>query len=118
MSESPTGNYFVAAYPPFSAWTTEQGLAVAAELAQLESVGESPWGVYIHLPYCEKRCDFCYYLAFAGTSQCEMSDYVERLAREAEVYVKLPRFAGSQPSFVYIGGGTPSRLPAEALERL
>ena len=40
MSESLTGNYFVAAYPPFSAWTTEQAPGIAAELAQLEPVGE------------------------------------------------------------------------------
>jgi oxygen-independent coproporphyrinogen-3 oxidase len=69
----------------------------------------------VHIPFCERRCNYCYYLSFARTPRSELAQYASHLAREASLYAKLPRFAGRSPRFIYFGGGTPSLLPAKDL---
>jgi oxygen-independent coproporphyrinogen-3 oxidase len=112
------GNYFVSAYPPFSAWSSKESPSIVDSLRSLPPDRAVPWGVYIHLPFCDKRCDYCYYLSFGGTPRHVIESYVEQLGQEAKLYSELPRFKGRSPRFVYFGGGTPSLLAAQALQRL
>ena len=56
------GNYFVAAYPPFSAWKAQHRSALFDALERPRP-GE-PLGLYIHVPFCQKKCDYCYYLSY------------------------------------------------------
>lgn len=112
------GNYFVAVYPPFSAWRPQTHQAAAEFLQGLPPNANVPWGLYVHIPFCERRCDYCYYLSFAGTPRKEVARYTARLAAEASLYASLPRFAGRSPRFVYFGGGTPSLLPPSDLANL
>src|SRR5262245_56283033 len=120
--EPTEGNYFVAAYPPFSTWTATAAGSIVESLQTIETDEATPWGLYIHVPFCEQRCEYCYYLSFARTSRPEIEQYVDCLALEAKLYADLPRFAGRPPQFVYFGGGTPSllssRMLATLLERL
>ena len=58
--ETTAGNYFVANYPPFSFWQKEQAGEVERALAQPAPAGV-PLGVYFHIPFCRKRCHFCYF---------------------------------------------------------
>ena len=118
VAEPLTGNYFVAAYPPFSAWSSSQAASIMAALEHLPAKEDIPWGVYFHLPFCEKRCDYCYYLSLSGTPRSEIALYADQLAAESALYSSLPRFAGRGPRFVYFGGGTPSLLPADVLKLL
>lgn len=55
--ESLAGNYFVAAYPPFSAWNAAQRPALVRAL-QDAAPPEAPLGLYVRLPFCQKKCDF------------------------------------------------------------
>jgi oxygen-independent coproporphyrinogen-3 oxidase len=112
------GNYFVAVYPPFSAWRQQNSDRIASTLHDLPADASVPWGLYVHIPFCEKRCNYCYYLSFAGTSRDELARYASRLVREASWYAELPRFANRPPRFVYFGGGTPSLLPVAELAAL
>jgi len=112
------GNYFVAVYPPFSAWRQQNCDQIASMLRELSADASVPWGMYVHIPFCDKRCNYCYYLSFAGTSPGELAHYASRLVREVSWYAELPRFAKRPPRFVYFGGGTPSLLPATELAGL
>lgn len=73
-----------------------------------------PIGVYIHIPFCRKRCAYCdFYTAMLHSDMCEK--YISRL--EAEIY-RWGDSIGRPADTVYFGGGTPSVLGEKALSRL
>ena len=75
-------------------------------------------GVYLHIPFCRKRCHFCYFRVYTDKNAQEVNDYLDVLAREWELYTRLPAIAGRPVNFVYFGGGTPSFLSTRQLEGL
>jgi oxygen-independent coproporphyrinogen-3 oxidase len=107
--ETEVGSYFVANYPPFSVWTPE---AVDRDaLPALDRTGAAvPLGLYLHIPFCRKRCHFCYFRIYTNKNAQEIGDYLDVLAREWELYARRPAIAGRPLDFVYFGGGTPSFL--------
>ena len=111
------GDYFVPAYPPFSYWTAEDVRAYQARLAR-PAEGGAPFGLYVHVPFCARRCDYCYYLSYAGKSPETIDGYLDALLGEAELYGRTPALAGRAADFVYFGGGTPSLLSLERIRRL
>src|SRR5512132_1998815 len=112
------GSYFVATYPPFSVWTEE---AVAGDalpaLARSPEAGV-PLGLYLHIPFCRKRCHFCYFRVYTDKNAQEVGDYLDVLAHEWELAARLPAVAERPLNFVYFGGGTPSFLSTKQLEGL
>ena len=115
--QTEVGSYFVATYPPFSAWTTaavEDG-KMALEMAPASGV---PLGLYLHIPFCRKRCHFCYFRVYTDKNSQEVNDYLDVLAREWELCAAKPAIAGRPLNFVYFGGGTPSFLSTKQLEGL
>lgn len=116
---SELGNYFVSTYPPFSCWTAEAVPQIREVLAGLEPSPEAEsWGMYVHIPFCAQRCDFCYYRSFAHAGRPEMADYVRHLLAEAALVANLPVLANRPLGFVYFGGGTPSLLPPSETQML
>jgi oxygen-independent coproporphyrinogen III oxidase len=116
--QTEVGSYFVANYPPFSVWTTdgvEQAAKPALELAPAPHV---PLGLYLHIPFCRKRCHFCYFRVYTDKNSQEIEDYLDVLANEWELYSKQPAIAGRPLNFIYFGGGTPSFLSTRQLESL
>ena len=111
-----TGNYFVAAYPPFSRWTQDQNAHYTDALQNPAS--STPLILYMHLPFCEKRCDFCYYLSYAGKSRNEVNRYLVALEQELREYAKVPLLADRAFDCVYVGGGTPSLMEWPQLESM
>ena len=61
--ETTVGNYFVSNYPPFSFWKPERVPEVAAALGRPPAPG-TRLGVYLHIPFCRKRCHFCYFRVY------------------------------------------------------
>jgi oxygen-independent coproporphyrinogen-3 oxidase len=117
-TQTEVGSYFVATYPPFSAWTTaavEQDARVALETPPVPGV---PLGLYLHIPFCRKRCHFCYFRVYTDKNAQEVNDYLDVLAREWELCAAQPAIAGRPLNFVYFGGGTPSFLSTKQLEGL
>jgi oxygen-independent coproporphyrinogen-3 oxidase len=110
------GSYFVSNYPPFSQWTTS-GL-VEVEQALHSPPNDVPLGLYLHIPFCRKRCKFCYFKVFTDKNAPEVERYVSALAQEIELVSKLPVMGGRPFRFVYFGGGTPSFLSGKQLTRL
>ena len=110
------GSYFIANYPPFSQWTAE---AVADVRSALESPpADVPLGLYLHIPFCRKRCKFCYFRVYTDKNAEGVERYVAALAREIELVSRLPVMGGRPFRFVYFGGGTPSFLSAKQLTSL
>ena len=70
-----------------------------------------PFGVYVHVPFCARRCDYCAFATYADRDEIQ-GDYVAALLTE----IARARDEGLPvATSVFFGGGTPSRLPAEAL---
>src|SRR6185503_11230307 len=104
------GSYFVANYPPFSAWTAEAVARDARPALETPPVPGVPLGMYLHIPFCRKRCHFCYFRVYTDKNAQEVTDYLDLLGREWEIAAELPALAGRPLDFVYFGGGTPSFL--------
>ena len=111
------GNYFIANYPPFSVWTREAVEAEARPALQ-RAPGDVPLGLYLHIPFCRKRCHFCYFRVYTDKNASEVQSYLDVLAREWELYNQQPAIAGRPLNFVYFGGGTPSYISTRQLESL
>ena len=112
------GSYFVATYPPFSVWTHEAVAHDAKPALASPPDPAVPLGVYLHIPFCRKRCHFCYFRVYTDKNASEVNQYLDVLAREFELYGELPAIAGRPLNFVYFGGGTPSFLSTQQLQRL
>jgi oxygen-independent coproporphyrinogen-3 oxidase len=111
------GNYFVANYPPFSAWKPEFLPAAMAAL-QSKPVPGTPLGLYLHIPFCRKRCKFCYFRVYTDKNARDVETYTDALVKEVELYSKVPLIGGRPLHYVYFGGGTPSYLSATQLRDL
>src|SRR5437870_8455790 len=111
------GSYFVANYPPFSVWSPEHTPAVLAALASPPRPG-TPLGLYLHIPFCRKRCKFCYFRVYTDKNGRDVETYIDALAREVELYRATAAAADRPVQFVYFGGGTPSYLSATQLRGL
>jgi oxygen-independent coproporphyrinogen-3 oxidase len=116
--QTEVGSYFVANYPPFSVWTRDQVAREAMPALQSPPVPGVPLGMYLHIPFCRKRCHFCYFRVYTDKNAQEVVDYLDVLAREWETYATLPAVSGRPTSFVYFGGGTPSFLSTRQLRTL
>lgn len=111
------GSYFIANYPPFSVWSAEH-VPAAVEALNRKMANPPPLGLYLHIPFCRKRCKFCYFRVYTDKNASEVESYADALAREIALYAKRDGLAGRQFEFVYFGGGTPSYLSNEQLKRL
>ncbi len=111
------GGYFVANYPPFPRWSPGE-LPAARTLLETPPEAETPLGLYVHIPFCRKRCRFCYFKVYTGQNSKEVAEYVDAVLAEARLWKSLPRIAGRKPNFIYFGGGTPSYLSPDQIRRL
>ena len=72
-------------------------------------------GLYVHIPFCLTRCGYCDFNTYAGLDHL-MSPYVGALANEVDLWAE----EWNQERFlsIFLGGGTPTTLPASDLARL
>lgn len=110
------GSYFISNYPPFSQWNADALKDVRTALQSLPT--QVPLGLYLHIPFCRKRCKFCYFKVFTDNKASDIERYVAGLSREIELVSKLPVMGGRPFRFVYFGGGTPSFLSPRQLTSL
>jgi oxygen-independent coproporphyrinogen-3 oxidase len=117
QSRTEVGNYFVSNYPPFSQWKPEFVSQALDALAQPPRV-DDPLGLYLHIPFCRKRCHFCYFKVYTDKNASEIEIYLDALIKENELYSRTAAFQGRQLRFAYFGGGTPSYLSDKQLHYL
>jgi oxygen-independent coproporphyrinogen-3 oxidase len=115
--QTTAGNYFVSNYPPFSFWKPEFVPDVLAALERPPSAG-TPLGVYLHIPFCRKRCHFCYFKVYTDKDSAAIRGYIQAALRELALYSAKPVIGGRKANFVYFGGGTPSYLSVDQLKEL
>lgn len=115
--DTKAGNYFVSNYPPFSFWNEEDVPCVESLLESPES-GTAPLGLYYHVPFCRKRCHFCYFRVYTDKNSADIRRYLAATMKELRRYAEKPYLAGRKPKYVYFGGGTPSYLSAQQLTEL
>src|SRR5688572_30044335 len=96
------GSYFVANYPPFSVWSPQHVPAALEALDAAPRAG-TPLGLYLHIPFCRKRCKFCYFRVYTDKNADEVEVYLETLSREVALYAQRGALAGRQFEFVYFG---------------
>ena len=75
------GNYFISNYPPFSFWN-EKGVPCLQSVMQSPSPGDAPLGLYYHVPFCRKRCHFCYFRVYTDKNSKEVGRYLSATLRE------------------------------------
>ncbi len=115
-TKTEVGSYFISNYPPYSQWTAEH-------LPEFQQVLEQPprdvpLGLYLHIPFCRKRCKFCYFKVFTDNRPSDIETYVSALSKEIEVVSHQPAMGDRPFRFVYFGGGTPSFLSVRQLNSL
>src|SRR6266480_628929 len=111
------GNYFVANYPPFSAWSRDHLPAARAALDRPPAPG-TPLGLYLHIPFCRKRCKFCYFRVYTDKNARDIEVYLDALTKEVHLLAARRVVGGRHLHYVYFGGGTPSYLSANQLRGL
>jgi oxygen-independent coproporphyrinogen III oxidase len=111
------GNYFVSNYPPFSFWKPER-TQEAFDALERPPLPGTDLGLYLHIPFCRKRCHFCYFRVYTDKDATAIRAYIAAALKELEMYVKKPFISGRKPSFIYFGGGTPSYLSVDQLRSL
>jgi oxygen-independent coproporphyrinogen III oxidase len=117
QKETTAGNYFVSNYPPFSFWKPENVSEIFNAIDKPPRPG-NPLGVYMHIPFCRKRCHFCYFKVYTDKDSAAIKGYIDATLKEMELYAKRPFVGGRKPNFVYFGGGTPSYLSVDQLRHL
>jgi oxygen-independent coproporphyrinogen-3 oxidase len=110
------GSYFISNYPPYSQWNAAALPEIEAALAAPPR--DVPLGLYLHIPFCRKRCKFCYFRVYTDKNAGDVETYVSALSREIELVSQQPVMGGRPFRFVYFGGGTPSFLSAKQLTSL
>lgn len=94
--------------------TEKEGSSIIC-LSVNEKVGEKTMELYVHIPFCIKKCDYCDFLSFSMGSR-EKKEYVSALKRELQA--AAAECEGETVSSVFLGGGTPSVLDEGQIEAI
>lgn len=104
-------------YPTVPYWdndpTTDEWLS---SLHRAFDKGNTPYGIYIHIPFCETLCTYCGCNNSITKNHTKELPYVEKLLKEWQMYVdQVPAIGAAPLKQIHLGGGTPTFLNAENL---
>ena len=93
------GNYFVGNYPPFSYWNVGSARSTRRRRWHSRRSTATPMGIYVHLPFCRRRCHFCYFRVYTGkdAKPDRVTNYLDAVLKESELYRQTPLLAGRRP---------------------
>ena len=74
---------------------------------------EKELGIYIHIPFCKQKCYYCDFVSFSNKEEY-IEKYVETVKREIDSY----DLSNYNITTIYIGGGTPSKIPSEKIQEI
>jgi len=75
-----------------------------------------PLSLYIHVPWCVRKCPYCDFNSHKSPDSLPEQDYIDAIIRDLEQ--EIPFIWGRTVQTIFIGGGTPSLFSAEVYERL
>jgi putative oxygen-independent coproporphyrinogen III oxidase len=90
--------------------------AVLRDMRQVRFAALPPLSLYVHLPWCVKKCPYCDFNSHERQGDLPFADYVSALIRDLEGM--LPSVWGRRIHSIFMGGGTPSLFPAEHIDAL
>ncbi len=79
-TKTEVGSYFISNYPPVSQWRREN-VQQALDALHADPDRSVPLGMYIHIPFCRKRCKFCYFRVYTDKAAPDVERYVQALSR-------------------------------------
>ena len=103
---------------------SEEKAKLAVEVAKNESVilekyDDTSCSIYISIPFCPTRCTYCSFISYATKKLFElMPAYVERIIKDIRDTFLMVNKIGLRVATVYMGGGTPTTLSPEHLEKV
>ncbi|MGQ0635974.1 MAG: coproporphyrinogen-III oxidase family protein [Planctomycetaceae bacterium] len=101
------------AYAAAHAYPASAPAYTESPCAERDRVHSDALRLYVHVPYCNYRCTFCFFAVRIGARHQEMERYVRALRRELEW-----ADAGTPLSQLFVGGGTPTALPPDLLDEM
>lgn len=81
---------------------------------KMRNTKKRPLGIYLHIPFCARKCNYCDFLSAPASAQVQ-AEYARRLEEEIRGFENAGEY---EVVSVFFGGGTPSLLPREAIVRL
>lgn len=90
--------------------------AVLRDLRGVRFVALPPLALYVHLPWCVKKCPYCDFNSHERQGELPFDEYISALIRDLEAM--LPSVWGRRIQSIFMGGGTPSLFPAERIDAL
>ena len=90
--------------------------AVLRDLRKPHFAALPPLALYVHLPWCVKKCPYCDFNSHEKQGDLPFAEYIAALVRDLEAM--LPSIWGRRLTSIFIGGGTPSLFPAAQIDAL
>jgi oxygen-independent coproporphyrinogen-3 oxidase len=85
----------------------------------IEHLPEKSFSLYVSIPFCPSRCSYCSFVSHSTDKSASLiEDYLDRLCEELRMTADIARQTGLSLDTIYFGGGTPTTLTAEQLERV
>ena len=101
---------------------SKEKTAIVADIVQHQqkrSQGEKDIHLYLHIPFCPSKCTYCSFVSYSNKKYNEMlPKYVDKLILEVKETLSIIKKKKYNLRTVYIGGGTPTILANEDLDRL
>jgi len=80
------------------------------------TISMKPLSIYVHIPFCRAKCNYCDFLSFTFAPEAVQRDYVKALLLEIEI--EAAAYRDYEVRTVFIGGGTPSLLSVEDIKAI
>jgi len=101
---------------------SDEKLGVMRDIITVQQTLPPPQGdeidIYIGIPFCVSRCAYCSFLSGEVGNGKLLTPYVDALEREIQLSLRLLEDKKLRPRAFYMGGGTPTSLPAQLLARV
>ena len=91
-------------------------ISVVSSLGSISLKALPPLSLYVHIPWCVRKCPYCDFNSHATRGEMPEQEYVQALIADLEL--ALPQIWGRRVYSVFFGGGTPSLFSARAIEEL
>lgn len=101
-------------YPPITKYPP---LREEQLLASYEKPPDDVFDIYVHIPFCLRHCFFCHYPVKINASEEEKDYYLNMLEKEMELWKDRLGVSFIKVRSILVGGGTPTNLPPEQLDR-
>ncbi|HEY5291792.1 MAG TPA: radical SAM family heme chaperone HemW [Burkholderiales bacterium] len=91
-------------------------MSVVSGLGGISLKALPPLSLYVHIPWCVRKCPYCDFNSHEARGEAPERDYVQALIADLEL--ALPQIWGRRVYSIFFGGGTPSLFSARAIEEL